>query len=160
MYLVASFPSPSPLVPHRCFLSSLEKQVRFRIPCLTFRRPHCQIAVDPPAMILRTRSRLLQTTATSLTRDHVAGVHDPYLHAQVTTITRLHECVPHVRSISNQMCSSCGLLFQSLQAFLRSREKPGMLRLFFARHASFDIFATFSPESAHLCATNVHKLLI
>src|SRR3569833_873347 len=105
MYLVASFPSPSPLVPHRCFLSSHEKQVRFRIPCLAFRRLHCQIAVDPPAMILRTRYHLLQTTATSLMSDHVAQKHNPKQQAQETTITRLYECVPHIRSISNQMCS-------------------------------------------------------
>jgi hypothetical protein len=133
MYLVASFPSPSPLVPHRCFLSSLEKQVRFRIPWLAFRRPHCQIAVDPPAMILCTRSRLLQAVATSLMRDHVAGVHDPYLHAQVTTITQHYECMPHLRSTSNQICSSCGLSFQSLQAFFKSLAGK-------ARHASFVCF--------------------
>ena len=150
MYLVASFPSPSPVVPHGCSLSSLEKQVRFLIPWLAFRRPHCQIAVDPTAMILCTRSRLLQALATSLMRDHVAGVNDPYLHAQVTTITQLYECMPHLRSTSDQTCSLCGLSFQSVRAFLSAwQEKPGMLRSFV-----FFVRATHSPGQISSRSTN------
>jgi hypothetical protein len=148
MYLVASFPSSNPVVSHDCSLSSLEKQVRFCIPWLAFRRPHCQIAVDPPAMILCTRSRLLQAVATSLMRDHVAGVNDPYLHAQVTTITQFYECMPHLRSTSDQTCSLCGLSFQSVQAFLKCLAGK-------ARHA---LFVCFLCEGDPLTRSNIFAL--